>query len=153
MTDQGYHYVESGLPNIFLANGVTMTETPRGVVVSIEHADELHHAIAMSIVSRPSPMTKDEFRFLRIELDLSQRLLADILDTTEKTLARWETGETKTIPGPVQNLLKAYYLDSKEEGRIAELLAHLATLDRKIVSLENRIFEFEGEEWHEAQAS
>lgn len=158
MTEQkGYHYVESGLPDIYLMNGVVRTETSWGTSISIEHADELHHAIAMSIVNSPADMSKEEFRFLRIELDFSQRMLAGLLKTEEKNVQRWESapekGGTKTVPGMAQNMLKLLYVDRCGDEKIAELLGRLATLDRHIVEMQNRLFEFANDEWHETEAA
>ena len=48
-----YHYTESGLQNIWLANGYTKRQTERGESVAIHDADQLHEAIGRTLAARP----------------------------------------------------------------------------------------------------
>lgn len=143
-----FHYKTSGLPNIWLDGGVEQTETPYGPATSIADLDGLHQLIAEDIINSPSVMTRHEFKFLRRELDLSQRALAGILKTEEKTVGRWETGETKEIPGPAAAALGAYYLATMAHEDIAKTMKEIAELDREIV--ERRTFRMEGDHWETA---
>ena len=43
-----YHYVASGLPNIYLLNGVSHDDTPYGEMVTIKNLNGLHRAIGLS---------------------------------------------------------------------------------------------------------
>lgn len=47
MNTKSYHYLESGLPNVWLANGFTVHETDYGSGVSIDDVAELHQVILM----------------------------------------------------------------------------------------------------------
>src|SRR3954452_8469083 len=87
-----YHYTESGLDYVYLANGFVMRETPRGQVVSFTNLDGLHQAIGHFIVTERRRLNGAEIRFLRHELQLSQAALAHLLGITERTVARWESG-------------------------------------------------------------
>lgn len=145
--DEMFHYDTCGLPNIYLDGGVTVHDTPHGPATSIADLDGLHHLIAMDIINDPAPMSPEEFRFLRIELDLSQRALAAILQTEEKNVQRWETGNTK-LPGPATVALVGYYLSRRNYPDIAALMDHLAELDRKIVEM--RTFRLEDDHWESA---
>lgn len=142
-----YHYRSSGLPNIWLDGGVIVTETPHGPATAIHDLDGLHHAIAMNIISDPAPMTAAEFRFIRIELDLSQKTVASLLKTEEKNVQRWETGKVK-LPGPASVALGTYYLGKHEVPEIADLMDRMAELDRALVEM--RTFRMEGDHWEAA---
>ena len=85
-----YHYVESGLDNVYLTNGFTVHKTAYGEGVSIQDTEGLHKAIGQWLISVPKPLTGAELRFLRIEMDIIQKNLAAILGTTEQTLRLWE---------------------------------------------------------------
>ena len=71
----GHHYLESGLDNILLLNGFEVRPTPYGEAVFIQDVDGLHRSIAKYLVEKPTNLTGKEFRFLRIELDLSQQAM------------------------------------------------------------------------------
>ncbi len=146
-TDEGnndYHYLESGLDNIWLQGGVTEHNTPEGQAVSITNIDELHHMIAMHIIEDPSLMTGLEFRFIRIELDLSQRSVARLLKTEEKNVQRWETGKS-ALPGPAGVALAQYYQGKHKHSEFAELMDRIAELDRELTEI--RLFSAQGDHW------
>ena len=63
---KGYHYTESGLTNVWLANGYTVRKTKYGEGVSIQDADGLHRALAR-VLSNKARLTGTEVRFLRKE--------------------------------------------------------------------------------------
>ena len=75
-------------------------------------------------------MTGKEVCYLRKELGMSQRLLAELLGTTEQTVSLWERGAN--VPDGEARLLKALYLE-KVDGdiRVSKLLQRLVDLDRK----------------------
>jgi transcriptional regulator with XRE-family HTH domain len=103
-----YHYVESGLDNIFLLNGVSETATDYGTMVHIENINGLHRAIGLHIVENEKPMSGPEFRFLRKQMGLSQVELAKDLGVTDQTIANYEKGNTRL--GPADVLMRACYL-------------------------------------------
>ena len=110
MKSKPYHYVECGLPNIYLANGFTLTDTPYGKGVSITNVDGLHRCIAEALCEKPSPLTGAEFRFLRIELDFSQKLLAQILGCNDRNIRRLEAKEE--VQDLYSRLIRHIYLES-----------------------------------------
>ncbi|MDP5220927.1 hypothetical protein Q5Y75_27455 [Ruegeria sp. 2205SS24-7] len=142
-----YHYKDCGLDNIWLVGGVETHETPYGPATSIADLDDLHHAIALDIIDG-GDMTGPEFRFIRTELELSQRALADLLNATEQQVHRWETGKTDEIPGPVRTLLGGYYIEATNpESRMKEHLDRLGDLDTRVTALEYRLFEMTDDHW------
>jgi DNA-binding transcriptional regulator YiaG len=104
-----HHYVESGLDNIFLLNGVSETMTDYGPMVHIENINGLHRAIGLHIVEKLEPMSGPEFRFLRKQMGLTQSELADCLDVTDQTVANYEKGKSVNF-GPADRWMRIYYL-------------------------------------------
>ena len=70
-----YHYTESGLSNVYLKNGVTVEVVDGEEYTSIDDMNGLHSAIAQTIVNTNKPLAHDEFKFLRVELNVSQKML------------------------------------------------------------------------------
>lgn len=143
-----YHYKSCGLPNIYLKNGYTVTQTAYGDGVSIENIEGLHNTIAMAIIKGEKSLSGAEFRFLRKLLDMSQKALADCLGVTEQTVANYE----KTEPQPTADRLLRTLVQETIEGssHIRELIDHLNHLDRR--EQEQRVFE-QGDDWHLAECA
>ncbi len=104
-----YHYLASGLDNVFLLNGVTIKDTSYGEVVTIDNLNGLHRAIGLHIIEKSEPMTGAEFRFLRKQMELTQRQLADKMHITDQTIANYEKGNTKEL-GAADPLMRLHYL-------------------------------------------
>ena len=125
-----YHYAECGLDYVYLENGYAYHDTAYGKGVAIAHLDGLHAAIGKWVIEQPAALRGAELRFLRLEIELTQRGLADILGTTEQTLRLWEKGHGKAIPGPADRLLRALYLEFLDRaGGVREMVARLAKAD------------------------
>jgi DNA-binding transcriptional regulator YiaG len=126
-----YHYRESGLDNVWLVNGYEKHRTPEGPAVSFKDIDLLHQTIARALIAKSARLTAQEFRFLRTELDLSQKALGDIIGASEQAIARWERGVT-VVPLAEDRLLRALYREHAEgSARIRELVKHLGALDER----------------------
>lgn len=108
MLAKPYHYLASGLDNIFLLNGVNEKETDYGPMVHIENINGLHHAIGLHIIEKQDPMKGPEFRFLRKQMGLSQLELAKHLGVSDQTIANYEKG--KTGLGPADPFMRTCYL-------------------------------------------
>lgn len=89
-----FQYKGCGLDNVYLANGYERRVTNGGVeVLHIEDLGGLHRTIALSLAVNPLEIAGSEFRFLRKELDMSQRAVAGVLGVQEQTVSLWERGE------------------------------------------------------------
>lgn len=124
-----YHYTDSGLDNIWLANGYEEHHEDGEVFVGIHDIDGLHEQIGLAIANKSNDINPQEFKFLRLELNLSQAKLGQLLGVSDQTVARWEKGENEiTRTGDV--ILRALYKESLEnESDISQMLTTLSDLD------------------------
>lgn len=126
-----HHYTGSGLSNVWLVNGYTEHQTPYGLSVAIADLEGLHRIIGLEIVTQPSgPLLGEQVRFLRHELDLSQRTLAELLDIKEITVRKWEA---RYCPkGPAQKTLRLlYYAHVRGDEGVAHVMNLLRHRDQK----------------------
>ena len=104
-----YHYIDSGLDNIYLQSGFKVVETPYGPLVQISNLEGLHFAIACTLAEQAAEISGKESRFLRIQMGLTQKLWAEQLGVDIGTVKKWEKRDTP-LTGPASRLIKAYFL-------------------------------------------
>jgi putative transcriptional regulator len=122
---EAYQYFASGLDNVFLANGVSIEETPYGPMVTIENLNGLHRAIGLHIVEKAAPLTGAEFRFLRKQMNRTQRDMAAVMKISDQTIANYEKGKSEL--GPADPLMRlTYLLDIVPDETRAKLVRGLA---------------------------
>lgn len=122
-----YHYTECGLQNVWLTNGYDVCEVDGEKAVSISDVDELHELIGRSIASK-SNLNATEIRFLRKELGLSQKRLADLLGSTEQTVSLWE--RRGRMPKGYDRLVRLLYLEKIDGNvKVQEIINRLIELD------------------------
>ncbi len=105
---KGYRYTESGLTNVWLANGYTIRKTKYGEGVSVSDVDGLHRALARALSNKPR-LTGTEVRFLRKEMGLSQRGLGELLGVTDQAVSLWE--RKGQLPKTADRLLRLIYVE------------------------------------------
>lgn len=126
-----YHYTESGLPNVYLLNGFTVETLDGEEYTSIDDMNGLHKTIANAIIDSPKPLTHQEFRFLRIEMNVSQKTLGTRFGVTEQTIARYEKGES-SIPRTTDAALRSLYMESQQKNNpVSYFLDLLADTEAK----------------------
>jgi DNA-binding transcriptional regulator YiaG len=126
-----FHYKMCGLPNVWLANGYKIKETPYGQAVSVVDADGLHKLLATQLIKKNGHLTGKEFRFLRTLLRLSQKSLADMLQVSEQSVSLWERrGKAPAASEAVLRMLIA----GKFEGdcQMAAVIDRINTVDRLV---------------------
>ncbi len=106
--DEPFHYTACGLDDIYLVSGFEKHETAYGAGVSIHKVDALHRAIAGHIILRRKTLSLKEFRFLRKEMNVTQRELGKLVGKDEQTIARYEKGESP-ISSSVDKLVRLVY--------------------------------------------
>lgn len=125
-----YHYIDSGLDNIYLENGYTVHKTSYGEGISIQDAEGLHRAIGKRLISQRYPLNGAEFRFLRMEMELTQNALAGLIGSTEQNVRRWETAKKKDVQGPADRMLRVLYNEYVGgDGSVRRMVDRLAELD------------------------
>jgi DNA-binding transcriptional regulator YiaG len=125
-----YEYTGCGLKDFFLSGGYTTKKTPYGESVSINDLQGLHNAIGRYLADCPRNLTGTEFRFLRRELDLSQKSFGNLFNISDQTVANWEKG-THDLPGLADRMIRFLYLEkiSESNQNLTTLLEHLTDLD------------------------
>ena len=115
-----YHFKASGLPNVYLRNGVKIERDPDyGELITIDHLPDLIMAIAFSLVRKPERLTGAEMRFLRKRMGATQSDLGAELWVSEQTVANYEKG--KTDAGPADRALRFLFLAHvADDANIAE---------------------------------
>ncbi len=127
-----HQYTECGLAEVQLLNGYKINETPYGKSITITDVKELHKSIGMELVCKPGLLSAEELRYLRKELGLSQKLLAQTLGVAEITVCGWEAGKAK-ISGPADRLLRVLYKEYADPDSLArELVGQLSRLDSQV---------------------
>lgn len=129
MTTKGYQYLECGLPNVWLANGYEISDTPYGRGVSIRDVHGLHRCIARVLCKKPTGLTGAEFRFLRRELDFSQEMMGALLGRTKRQIGNIERGED-LVKEPFNRLIRHIYLARIDPSNsYLELFNRLRSID------------------------
>lgn len=89
--DKSYHYKESGLDNIYLY-GIMQYKCKgceeRGP--EIPNIEELHLVIGRSLVCKESVLNAKEIIYLRKELGLKSKDMAEILSVSPQEYSKWE---------------------------------------------------------------
>ena len=126
-----YHYTDSGLKNIRLVNGYKVKKTPYGEAVAIEDLEGLHKEIGKWLVKAPKALTGAEFRFLRHELDMSQKKLGQILGKSEQAVGRWERSFDKPVEPTADRFMRVIYSEyAGGSGTVKALIEQLCELDK-----------------------
>lgn len=134
-TENLFHYVACGLPNVWLSNGFSERETPEGKAFHIEQVKDLHQAIGLSLVKKVGRLTSDEFRFLRTEMCFSRKSLGELLDISPETIKKWELKENN-IQKTADACLRDLYLNHIHNDTVKTLISEINHEERE----ETKIF-------------
>ena len=108
-----HHYKESGLDNISL-DGIEICECScNEKVVSIPAVTALHNKIGFVLVKKKSLLNAKEIRFLRKNMGLKAKELAEIMGVDNATISRWEN-EAQAISETRDRLLRLIYSNIKD---------------------------------------
>ena len=85
-----YHYIESGLNNVYVDN-ITIYKCPCGEsVASLFQVGNLNDLIAKTVLRKPSLLNGNEIKFLRKNLHMPAKSLAQKLGVAITTYSKWE---------------------------------------------------------------
>jgi len=149
--ERPYHFVGSGLSNVFLAGvryNVCSVCGKRSA--EIPALKQLLLVIARELVRQASPLTGEEIRYLRKQLGKKAADLARMFDVAMETYSRWEND--KQCPSAMADrLIRLYYtLESKDPVLLKEVQNALDTVllrrapSRRPLRISARI---RGKEW------
>lgn len=125
-------------------------KTPYGEGVSIKDTDGLHRLIGEQIVAMPKKMTGAEFRFLRLQLDMSQRHLAAAIGADEQAIHAGKRRAPKMSMAQADRLLRLIYSEYVGGNvKIQEAVDRLAELNKEIENTTIRLRE-DHEHWSAA---
>lgn len=121
--DAPYHFQDVGLPNVFLT-GIRFyvcSGCKRIVKAEIPAVNELLDAIARAVVTKPSPLTGAEVRYLRKRLGIKASEFADIIDVSAEQLSRWEN-QHNGMGGATDRLIRIAYAFIKKDSKLKSLV-------------------------------
>jgi len=125
-----YHYIDSGLKNVWLASGYALRMTPDGKSVAIYDLDGLGVAICLALTKKPAPLTGEELRYIRNTGLMQLRAgLAKLLGNNEPAVVRWE--KSGKVPRWADKLVRLLYLTHVDgKASIASVVERIDVIDR-----------------------
>ena len=123
------HYTACGLPNVWLENGYTKKETKYGIAVSVNDIDGLHKLLASKLIEKSELLAGYEFRFLRVQLGLTQEGLGKFLDVSENAVSLWERKDS--VPSVYDHMVRLMVM-AKFNGntKISEAIERVQTVEK-----------------------
>jgi len=123
------HYTACGLPNVWLENGYTKKETKYGLAVSVNDIDGLHKLLASKLIDKSGLLAGYEFRFLRVQLGLTQEGLGKFLDVSENAVSLWERKDS--VPSVYDHMVRLMVM-AKFNGntKISEAIERVQTVEK-----------------------
>jgi DNA-binding XRE family transcriptional regulator len=116
-------YPHFAIPNLFLANGFRLVESPYGETYEYDCEDALEDCIRRALVSLPKRLSGPDVRFLRRGMGLTQAALGELMDRDAQTVARIEKNSAP-VPSCVDLTVRAVFIEkTAPQTAVAELVA------------------------------
>ena len=114
--DQPYHYTESGVDYIWLI-GILQFKCKKcdETYVEIPCINELHLLIGKNIVCKKELIVGSEVKFLRKEIGLKSKDMAEALSIKPETYSRWENGKQSLAAYHDKALRMIYIMNASEK--------------------------------------
>ena len=127
-----FHYTACGLNNVWLANGYTVKQTKYGKGVSIIDIDDLHKLLATQLVEKNGLLLGREFRFLRVQLGLTQQGLGKLLgNISENAVSLWERKDS--VPIVYDHWLRMHVIAKhKGDTKVVDAVKRIQTVERLV---------------------
>lgn len=125
-------YDDCGLRNVWLKNGFRYEEIEgHGKCLEIDDINGLHHSIAHHLVNYRKRLSGAEIRFLRMEMGMAQKRLADCLGVDEQTISLWERSKRRPTVA-AERMLRLLYLEHADgKTKVAKMIAQWNDTDRE----------------------
>jgi len=115
--DQPYHYNESGLDVTLLGIPQYLCDSCGASYASISNVQKLNRVIGNFVCERRKALLRpEEIKFLRKDLQLKAKELAQTLGVTPQTVSRWENGKAE-IGEAHDRLLRSIYMMCASERK------------------------------------
>ncbi len=126
-----HHYTACGLDNVWLESGYRIHQTPYGKAIAVEDVDGLHRLLATTIAQAEGRLSGREFRFLRVQLGLTQAGLGKLLDVSENAVSLWERKDS--VPAVYDHWLRML-VTAQFNGNITvrKAVERIHTVDRLV---------------------
>jgi DNA-binding transcriptional regulator YiaG len=136
--EQPYHYVGSGLPNVFLS-GVKyfVCKLCGKQAAEIPALKELLAAIARTVVDKPSALTGYEIRFLRKRLSKRSIEFAPLIDLTPERLSTVENKNECVAPAR-DRLVRIIFRLLSGDAAMKNLLSIESKFEKWLTSIHGR---------------
>jgi DNA-binding transcriptional regulator YiaG len=132
-SSRALRYEACGLDEIYLLNGFKFESRGGRKFIQIMDCEALHMEIARHLVLTRKVLSGKEIRFIRVQMDQTQRELAESLGLTSQTVARWEKDQIP-IPGAADRLLRILFMVSLLDGE--ELHKMVSGLSEQIENMD-----------------
>jgi len=131
-----YHYVNSGLPNVYLT-GVKyrVCAECQKQEADIPALRQLLESIARAIVGKPSKINGPEIKFLRKRLQRKQAQFATVLSLTPQRLSTLENNPEPEMDEVREKFLRTIYPILSEDAKLLETLEDRAEYERWMASI------------------
>lgn len=152
-TEAPYHYVNSGLPNVFLS-GVKyrVCEDCKKQEADIPALKQLLESIARALVEKHSKLNGPEIKFLRKRLQKKQAEFANLLSVTPQRLSTLENSPKPEMDEVREKFLRTIYPILSEDTKLRQALDDRDEFERWMASISESD---EGESihatWHRRQ--
>lgn len=141
-----YKFDVCGLDNVYLLNGFKCRTTSYGNATSFQDPYGLHKAIANWLVHEKPCLNGKEVRFLRKEMEMTQKMLGDEMGVSEQAIALWEKGRVD-VQGYGDRLTRLIYKEwSGETVHLKALMDHLNAKVEKTHEVDV-FFEYKKNSW------
>ena len=126
------HYTTCGLDNVWLANGFQIKETKYGRAVSVNDIEGLHKLLTFNLIEKQGLLTGKEFKFLRVQLGLSQQGLGSMLGgVSENAISLWE--RKNTVPAIQDHWLRMLAIAKfKGNTKVSDAIERIQTVEKLI---------------------
>ncbi len=154
--EEPFHFVDSGLPNVYLIGIKYFVCDCGSVVAEIPAIKQLMRLIARDLVVHNESLTGDEARFLRKRLGKKATGFAKDLGIKPEHLSRLENGKN-AIPEPLDKLIRLIYAASSEDRDLQEKVVRMIepwlTSWKKRMSGLRIVKRIDDNEWSDALAA
>lgn len=149
--EQPFHFVDSGLSDVYLIGIKYYTCECGRVIADIPTIKQLMQLIARDVLSKPTSLSGEEVRFLRKRLGKKQVDFAHEIGLEPETLSRYEN-EKAPISETSDKIVRLYYVAFSKDPNLEEARKALEELLRewRVSSHPQRIVkEIHDNEWHD----